>query len=147
MKYSIILDTEREEEIIVYAHKKSTLTDRIEALVLGESRELIGYSQRGEIVRIDEYEVTCFSLEDGKLYAICDGGEYLRMRHRLYELETLLSDDFIKINQSCIANIKKIKKFDASLSGALSVIFKNGHRDYVSRRQQKSVKERIGFIL
>jgi len=40
-----------------------------------------------------------------------------------------------------------IKKFDVSFGGALTVIFKNGYTDYVSRRQMKIVKERIGFNL
>ena len=53
--------------------------------------------------------------------------------------------DFVKLNQSCIVNIKKIECFDASLGGALKVTLKNGYRDYVSRRQLKAVKERLGL--
>ncbi len=64
---------------------------------------------------------------------------------RLYNIEEMLNKDFIKINQSSIANISKIQKFDASISGTLKVIFKNGYTDYVSRRNIKKVKERIGL--
>ena len=56
-----------------------------------------------------------------------------------------LGTDFIKINQSCIANIRQIQRFDTSFSGTLRVIFKNGYTDYVSRRQLKAVKERLGL--
>ena len=57
----------------------------------------------------------------------------------------MLGEGFVKINQSCIANTKKILRFSASISGALQVTFKNGYRDYVSRRQLKTVKKRMGL--
>ena len=69
----------------------------------------------------------------------------LRLHQRLYELEELGESNLIKINQSCIANTEKIDRFEVSFGGALAVVFKNGHRDYVSRRQLKYVKERIGL--
>ena len=52
---------------------------------------------------------------------------------------------FIKLNQSCIANKNKIKKFESTIGGALKVIFKNGYIDYISRRELKNVKERMGL--
>jgi DNA-binding LytR/AlgR family response regulator len=71
--------------------------------------------------------------------------ETFQLKERLYMLEEMLDDSFLKINQSCIANIHKIKKFDASFSGALFVTLQNGYKDYVSRRRLKAVKERIGL--
>ena len=62
------------------------------------------------------------------------------------ELEEKLPLDFVKINQSCLANIKKIERFSASVGGSLKVIFKNGHTDYVSRRQLRTVKEKLGIV-
>ena len=44
-----------------------------------------------------------------------------------------------------IANLKKVEKFSAAFSGALQVNFKNGYVDYVSRRNLKNVKERLGI--
>ena len=67
-------------------------------------------------------------------------------KKRLYKIEEMLEDDdFIKINQSCIVNIKMIESFDASIGGALMIKLKNGYRDYISRRQIKAVKERLGL--
>jgi len=60
-------------------------------------------------------------------------------------LEEKLSSDFIKINQSCIVNIKKIEKFSASIYGTLNIKLKNGYSDYVSRRNMKKIKERFGL--
>ena len=49
------------------------------------------------------------------------------------------------INQGCLVNIDKIDHFDASISGNLIIYLKSGYKDYVSRRQIKNVKERIGI--
>ena len=83
-------------------------------------------------------------VENNKVFAITEKENYL-IRERLYTIEQALSKDFIKINKSCIANIKKIDRFDASISGTLMVKFKNGYTDYVSRRSVKAVRERLGL--
>ena len=68
-----------------------------------------------------------------------------RMSQRLYEIEKSFASDFLKINQSCLINVKEIEKFDVSIGGALRVTLKNGYSDYIARRQLKTVKERLGF--
>ena len=143
MKCRVILDENREEEIVIYAHRRSALIDQIEALVEEGDRELLGYSQK-EIVRITPSEVCCFLVECNKVFALI-GNERIQVKQRLYVLEELLDHRFVKINQSCIANMRRIKRFDTSVSGTLAVVFENGYRDYVSRRQLKTVKERMGI--
>lgn len=143
MKCTVILDKTRDEEILIYAHQKNELVCEIERMAAEQSLQLIGYS-KGEIIKLNVKDVYCFTVESGKLYAICQNQKYL-IKTRLYNIEQMLDKTFIKINQSSIANINKIQKFDASISGTLKVIFKNGHTDYVSRRNTKNVKERIGL--
>ncbi len=141
MKCIITIDKEHEEEVLIFAHEKTKLIEDILNLINNEN-VFTGYSN-GEIYRLNLSEIICFIVEDNKVYALTDKDK-LHIKHRLYQVEEKLSDDFVKINQSCIANIKKIKKFDTSVSGMLTVTFKNGYRDYVSRRNLKSVKERLG---
>ena len=69
----------------------------------------------------------------------------LQLKMRLYQLEEKFSDRFVKINQSCLVNMDKIARFDASIGGALMVTLKNGYKDYISRRQVKAVKDRVGL--
>ena len=74
------------------------------------------------------------------------GDKRYQIRYRLYQLEEMeINKNFIKINQSCYANIKRIKKFESTITGALKVIFNNGYVDYIARRELKNVKERMGF--
>lgn len=142
MKFSLFIDREREEECVIYAKEKSRLTDEIERLISEDALDFIGYKD-SSIIKLNLSEVYCFIVEGGKTYAITQNDKLI-VKYRLYQLEEKLTESFVKINQSCIANIKKIKRFDASFSGSLSVVFKNGYSDYVSRRQLKKVRERMG---
>lgn len=63
----------------------------------------------------------------------------------MYQIEEMNLASFIKINQSCLANKKKIKKFESTIGGSLRVVFKNGYIDYIARRELKNVKERMGL--
>ncbi len=143
MKYTLNLDKTREEEIIIFAHEKNELIESIEKLVQNDNLTLIGYKDQ-QIFKLDIKDVFCFTVEGNKIYAILENNK-LQLKQRLYLIEQALDNTFVKINQSCVANIKKIDHFDASISGSLIVVFKNGHRDYVSRRQIKAVKERMGI--
>ncbi len=142
MKYTLVLDREREEEVLVYARKPSSLTDAIERLLAEHGVELIGYKDR-EMRRLELSEIVRFTVEENKVYAVT-ADDKLQLKCRLYQLEERLPDHFVKLHQSCIANLRQVKRFDASLSGALKVIFRNGDVEYVSRRQMKFVKERLG---
>lgn len=144
MKFRLFIDRNREEEVIVYAHERNEVVDSIERLV-SEGTELMGYSGK-TAVRLYLNEVYCFIVENNRVYAVTETEKY-EMKLRLYQLEKIADKTFVKINQSCIANIGKIERFDASVSGTMRVIFKNGYTDYVSRRQVKNVKERLGLLL
>lgn len=144
MDIRIFIDKERAEEILIYAHERTSLIEEIERLVSESNLELIGYTD-SEAIKINLVNVNCFISEGNKVFALTD--DRLQIRLRLYQLEDLLDDNFIKINQSCIANIRQIKKVQATFSGAISVTFRNGYEDYISRRNLKSVKERLGVKL
>ena len=143
MKCTIVIAPDREEEAVLYLHRKSNLAEKIEELIATESVELLGYSNNS-IVKLTSDEIFCFVTEQNKTYAIT-GEQTLWIKQRLYTLEELLGREFVRINQSCIANMSKIERFETSIGGALSVVFQNGYRDYVSRRQLKIVKERVGI--
>lgn len=143
MKFTVILNSEREDEVIVYAKEKNSLVKSIEELVNGADNYFTVQNERG-IKRITEKEAYCFYIEDKKVYVLTEK-EKLLLKMRLYSIEEKLSEDFIKINQSTVINIKKIQRFDVSVTGTLKVVLKNGYTDYVSRRRIKNVKERLGL--
>ena len=131
------------EHIDVYAHEGSDIPKEIEGLLKNKEYVLIGYTER-EAAKLEPSSVICFIAEEGRVIAIAEGARFT-VRETLGELEEHLPDQFIRINRSAIANIRKIEKFDVSFSGTLGVIFKNGYKDYVSRRNLKKIKERLGL--
>ena len=141
MKCRMFIGTEHEDEILIYAKQRTELVDKIEALCSEENTELVGYLDR-DGVKLDVSDIHCFVVEDNRVFALTDDNKY-RMKQRLYILEETLDNRFVKINQSCVVNIRQIRKFSASVSGTMNVTLKNGYSDYVSRRNIKNVKERL----
>lgn len=143
MKCETVIDKEVDPRVVIYARERTTEVEKIERFVSGESNELIGYFGES-IYPLSPEEIYCVSILEGEVIAHTSRGE-LALRERLYTLEERLGPDFVRINKSCIANMRGIERFETTLFGSLGVIFKDGYRDYVSRRQLKAVKEKFGI--
>lgn len=143
MKCYTYIEDIGEEKVLIYAKERNKLVDEIEALVISSDIDLTGIYNE-EIVKINVNDVTCFISENNKVFALIGDKKY-QIKHRLYQIEEMNLNTFIKINQSCLANKNKIKKFETTIGGALKVVFKNGYIDYISRRELKNVKTRMGI--
>ena len=89
-------------------------------------------SQRNIIrIRTEGREVIV-ETEDGAFYFVKD---------TLKNIETILdSERFVRISQSEIVNLYKVKDFDINFSGTIGIEFDNGLKTWVSRRYVKTVK-------
>ena len=143
MRYQLIIDKEKEESIVITVHEKTDKIKQIEDIIYSNKYQLLAFDQE-EIVPININEVFAFFTNDSKVYVSLSDKELL-IKERIYQIEELLDDSFIKINQGCIVNINKILKFDSSITGSIKVVLKNGFQDYISRRELKNVKRRIGL--
>ena len=143
MKYKIEIKPEQTEDVVVTVRQSSAVLTRIENILKESTDVLFGYTEQG-IVRLVPEEVYCFFTEGHRVYA-AGAQEKYQLKERLYTLEEMFPVDFVKINQSCLINVTQIQKFEVSIGGSLFVILKNGFRDYISRRQVKIVKERLGL--
>ncbi|MBQ8174460.1 MAG: LytTR family transcriptional regulator [Clostridia bacterium] len=132
-----------DERVALYLCEGNPLGEAIEHLIADQACELIGYTGE-EAVRLRAEEIVCFTSSGSRVYA-WDERRCYTIRLRLYRIEELLSANFIRINQSCLANMRKIERFNVSFSGTMQVHFRGGYRDYVSRRNLRSVKERFGL--
>jgi len=82
---------------------------------------------------------------NGKIFAATEEGEY-RLRLRLYELEERLDRRvFVRISNSEIISLKKVKGFDLNLSGTIRVSLSDGSAAYVSRRYVKRIRQVLGL--
>lgn len=104
---------------------------------------LIGYknNQYYNIPIENIYKIFC---KNSSVFIKVEKQEF-EIRERLYEVEKkLLNFSFVKINQSEIINLKKVLKFDLSLTAKINVVLKNGDILSVSRRNMKKIKKIIG---
>ena len=147
MKFNLII-TKEEESITLCVHKRTPLTDKIEELVNNDELTIDGININGyldkDIVPLKLEKISRFYSEDDKCYASVDSKTY-QIRKRLYQIEEILPSYFIRINKSSIININFIKRFNTSWTANVFVELKDGVKDYISRRQLKNVKERLGI--
>lgn len=136
--------TNEKEEVVVYGKEKTDLAIAIEKLCFEHGAKLIGYYDNNRFKEITVDDVDCFITLGKNVVAICNN-ETLKVKYKLYELYEQYNSHLVYINQGCLANVSKIKQFDSSIGAALLVYFKSGYKDYVSRRQIKNVKERLGL--
>ena len=144
MKFRLIIDKEKAEEVVITAHERSPLIEEIQALVERQSGQerLVAYTDDG-IKMLSVSSVECITVLDGKTYAIDQMGQKYRLKERLYELESLLPSSFIRINKSTLANENRLDRFAVTYSGAVDAVFCCGYREYVSRRCFAQIKRRF----
>lgn len=112
------------------------LSDDTPHILSGIKDEKLEILEQSDLIRV--------YANSGKVYAVTDNGEYI-LRFRLYELEERLPrDKFVRISNSEIINLKKIKNFDMSFTGTICVKFLNGTVTYVSRRYVAKIKQILG---
>lgn len=143
MKFKLIIDPTKDEEIVATVHEPSGLTEKIQQLVqeyTGTDR--IAAFLEEDIKMLPFSQIACITVQDGKTYAVDIKGVHYRLKHRLYELEAVLPAAFIRINKSAIANEQHIERFAANFSGAVDAVFRGGYREYVSRRCFAEIKRR-----
>lgn len=142
MKFKLIIDQEKDEEVIVTAKERSPLVDEIEALISKHAGRIPGYTD-DNIRMLAVSEIECITVLDGKTYAIDSQNQRYRLKARLYELENTLPSSFIRINKSALANEGALERFAVTYTGAVDAVFKCGYREYVSRRCFSQIKRRF----
>ncbi len=146
MIFRLNLNPKCEEEVIANVHERTPLIDEIERLVTQDSstEQITGYLE-DEIRLLEVKDIECFFVEDEKTYALYSDKKRYVVRKRLYEIESILPSEFIKINKSAIANSKRIARFKVLLSGAVDAEFESGYTECISRRCFAEVKRRFGI--
>ncbi len=144
MEFRLIIDKEKNEEVVATVHERSTLTDQIEMLVMQHAgTDRIPAYTEDDMKMLSFSEIECITIIDGKTYAIDSHATKYHLKHRLYELEKMLPACFIRINKSALANENRLERFAATFSGAVDAVFKSGYKEYVSRRCFAVIKRRF----
>lgn len=146
MKFKLIIDKEKDEEVTVVSHSANELTAKIENIVNSytNSDEVPVFSD-DEIRRLKYSQIECICVIDRRVFVFDENGNRYRINRTLSEIEADLPDYFVRINKSAIANERRIRSFKTTISGAVDAVFKCGYRDYVSRRCFAVLKRRYGI--
>ncbi len=145
MKIDFKLDNSlKETHVTIMA---SELNDEVNELIrkLTESVEkpIVGLIDE-KVIMLKKEEIIKFYGRDQKVFASTPTGDY-QIKKRLYELEEQLAvDKFIRISNSEIINLRKVKYFDMNMFGTICAVMVDGSRSFVSRRNMKKVKDTLG---
>ena len=146
VKIEIQVDESRKEPmVVVYTDK---VNEEIHALVRRLSQDapqvLVGFRE-DEAAILQEETILRVYAEGGKVLAETMDGSFT-LRLRLYELEERLDRTrFVRISNSEIVNLRKVKGFDLSLAGTICVRMQNDAVTYVSRRYVAKIKQVLGL--
>ena len=144
MKVELNIDKKFEETIVTISANK--VNDEIQNLVnYIEIKEdyFIGVSD-GKVRLLNLEDIIRVYVENRKVYVVTVEGRFI-VRKKLYEVQSTLTKDFIKISQSEIANIKYIHSLDLGLRGTIVINYKNSDISYVSGRMLKEFKMKLGL--
>ena len=144
MKLELNIDEKVKETLVVVSGNKidkevQNLINYIEY----SSEYLIGIVEDKASI-IDIGEIIRVYIEDRKTFVVTLKDTYV-VKKKLYEVENMVTRNFIKISQSEIANIKFIKNLDFSNTGTIVIKYKNSDISYVSRRMIKEFKLKLGI--
>ncbi len=153
LKINFNLDTNLPENEIIIDIKSAHHSDDLQKILsvlqqLNNKKDsVVGFIENKLYITPTDDIIYFYTKEQKCYYKVEDKNYYIKKR--LYELEEILNhEQFIRISNSCIINIRKIKCFDLNHTGNIRVKFINGDSEDVSKRRvpliTKFLKERWG---
>lgn len=148
MKLNIEVDTSIEEPVALITTPR--MTDEVTRVVdfiskLDDITTVISGIRDDKVELLEQESIFRIYAEEGKVLARTESGLY-QIRLRLYELEERLDDSkFVRISNSEIVNLKKVKSLDLSFVGTICMELSNGEVSYVSRRYVSKIKKKLGL--
>ena len=98
----------------------------------------------GDHITMNPKDAVRFYASGAKVYATVNGQTFT-VQKKFYELEQELDEKrFLRISKSEIVNLKKITRFNLSLSGTIQILLQDGSETYTSRRNVVKLKKLLG---
>jgi DNA-binding LytR/AlgR family response regulator len=146
MKVELRLDEKCAETTVTIVAKE--MTDEVDELLHRLSNQspnrITGFRDDRAVI-VEMNKIIRIYAANQKIFIVTDDCEYTA-RLRLYQFEERLpANEFVRISNSEIINLKKIRDFDLSFAGSICVRFLNGSNTYVSRRYVTKVKNILGL--
>lgn len=146
MKIEIQIDEDYQDPLIkIYTSKMSDEINDIIKILNNVPNTIIAGYKDDQVKLLDINQIDRIYALNGKVYAQINSEEYI-VKLRLYEIEQrLITNYFVRISNSEIINLKKVKSFDLSFTGTICVTLSNKTITYVSRRYVSKIKQILGI--
>ena len=144
LKVKLNIDPSLPEEKAEFWLKK--MTARFERITkeLNSEHDFLWCYRDADTYEINFSQIYAIQIENEKTM-ICTQNQKYVYRGRLYQVQSVLPNDFIMISRGAIVNYHFIDHLEIINTGNIDALLENGLRVQVSRRRIKDLKERLGL--
>lgn len=146
MKIQLVIDEKiQETEILIrtkeYNRQVQQLMEQLQDI--RKTNAIEGYLQQ-EIHLLKIKAIYYIYAEGAKVFFQTLDHEF-ESKRKLYELEMMLSNDFVRVSKSMLVNIDKIASIQMGRIGSTEIILDDESSVHISRKYLKELKNRLGI--
>lgn len=135
----------KEEKLIIQVKELTDETRKIFDLLNQLNERKYKVTLNEEMFFITDKEIESIYTTDKKVYVKTEKETY-ESKQRLYEYENVLpKNNFIRISNSEIINLNKVKSINTKVIGSILITFYSGYKTYSSRRYIGKIKEALNI--
>lgn len=138
-------ETIESDEIVIRCRELNEDISELHALLTERTRKpvTIVFHKEGQEYYLPLGDILFFQTDNSQLTAHTDKEVY-SVKYRLYELEEILPNHFVRISKSTIVNSNHVYSILKNITSASKVAFKNTHKKvYVSRNYYPYLKSKL----
>lgn len=148
MRVRVEIDSKvAEPEVVIRTNDYTEQVKKLQKIIeedFAKEKKILFYKDTTELyLPLDE--VLFFETEERAVVAHVTNDAY-EVHEHLYQLETELPAEFVRISKSTIVNVSKILSLNRSLSNCLIQFYDSYKQVYASRRYYKELTERLGKL-
>lgn len=145
MKIHVTIEKQYEEiEIHLYADTYSEEVEKLmRRLKMPEITKVDGYKEQ-EIHMLKLDDIYSVYAEGAKIFLQTEEEEF-ESKRKLYEIEEMLAEQFVRVNKSTLVNMDKIASIQLGRLGTPTLILDNEATIAVSRNYLKMLKQKLGI--
>ena len=124
------------------------VTDEIQNAVRwlsGDKERTLNGEREGRIFPLRREKLELIRVERERTMAYTQQGECYEIRRRLYELEEILSPEFLRISKGALVNLAYIRCVEPTLGGLMQLVTQGGQRECISRKFLPAFKKALGL--
>lgn len=146
MKVNLFVSKDIEEPYADIHTDKLTdnITKAMSILENEDINEILAVKNDSDIALLEFSEIFMFKVVNKQVTVYTQDHEYV-IKKPLYQIEDVLTTDFLRISKTTIVNLRKIKKVAPSLKGMMFIELKNGLKDNISRKYLPNFKQTLDW--